>query len=654
MSISFSQTECAESLDQLDSVAAVETETADALAFISDFRRKTGRPLRILHIGNIANNAYNNSCIQRKFGIEADVLCYNYYHIMGCPEWEDGAIEDGVSALGQDPFRPNWWATSLRGWRRQRWFVQGPYTRCIEYLRAKNAGWRAFAYLKWLELELTALQVAQSADILSCISKIVPGRLRFLLWLRTLVPSSDVRRPFDLYALWLGTAVANGVLGRRSEESRIERTWLDRVSAWVWLKMTRRGPRATGEDENALAQAREDVLRLRFDGIGSLAAICVNTLSWVVGFAMRRPFAVGERLLWKMVPLSRTGFVAHTILDADAQAREIQSLLDEMRKDPRDLDGQSLIDREQYILNQPRPFRDILLHYDIIQGYATDGIIPLINGVKNYACYEHGTLREIPFENNLIGLICRFSYQRAPAVFVTNSDVLPSVERLGLRKDRVCCLPHAFDDHKLLAFRKAHPELAPPKSGPVLFFSPTRHHWRLGNSSWQKGNDVAIRAAAEVARETRNFRLIFVEWGQEVVDSKNLIEELALSDLVEWIPTMPKRELWQRYCESHAVIDQFVVPALGGVGFEAMALGVRLISAINRDQTASFFGKEPPCLAAGSVAECAARMREVLADPLDHQGRGAKASRWMSTYHSAERIVALQCKSYRNLLVDQL
>jgi hypothetical protein len=66
-----------------------------------------------------------------------------------------------------------------------------------------------------------------------------------------------------------------------------------------------------------------------------------------------------------------------------------------------------------------------------------------------------------------------------------------------------------------------------------------------------------------------------------------------------------------------------------------------------------FFGQEPPLLAAGNVAECAARMREVIQDPLDTQGRGRAATQWMSTFHSAERIVALQCKAYSNLLVGQ-
>lgn len=298
-----------------------------------------------------------------------------------------------------------------------------------------------------------------------------------------------------------------------------------------------------------------------------------------------------------------------------------------------------------------RSFADNLRHYDIIQGYAIDGVIPLMNGVKNFCCYEHGTLREIPFENNLTGLMCRFSFTRSPVSFVTNSDVLPSIERLGLKKHKVCYLPHAFDDRKLRSFLAANPAPAPGR--PVVFFSPTRHHWKSGNTSWQKGNDTFIRAAAKVAEGTRDFRLVLVEWGQEVDDSRRLIDKLGLSQLVQWVPPMSKRDLWRAYCHSHAVVDQFVVPALGGVGFESMVLGRRLITAIDVAQTSEFFGEPPPCLHANTVDACAARMREVIQDPDDTRGMGARAQQWMGEYHSAERIVALQAGAYNTLLNGQ-
>lgn len=636
MSIPYVEAGLERQVEQSDSTRAIEAENAHALRLIDDFQRTMGRPLRVLHIGNIANNAYNNARIQRKLGIQADVLCYNYYHIMGCPEWEDGALQEGSSALGQDHFRPDWWATSLKGWKRPRWFVQGPSALSIEYLRARNARWRTTAYLKWLELELAALQDARSGENAGFPAKDVPGRLSFLL------------RPVSLYRIWLGTFVANGVLGRDCKAGRFK-AWLDRISAAAWLVIARRGPEADVEARAALSTLREDVRRLRARGIQEASSSLARSL--VHRFLAL--LALMEQATLTRIPVSKPGCVARSMSEPVTRAKEIETLLDEIRKDPAELDGQSLRYREEYVTQHPKPFEAVLPHYDIIQGYAIDGLIPMINGVKNFCCYEHGTLREIPFENNLTGLICRFSFQRAPAVFVTNSDVLPSVERLGLKKDRVVYLPHAFDNHKLRAFRDAHPELSLPAGGPVIFFSPSRHHWKRGNSSWLKGNDVIIRAAAEVARETKNFKLVFVEWGQEVADSKDLIRDLGLSELVEWIPTMSKRELWQRYCVSHAVLDQFVVPALGGVGFETMALGVRLISAIDKQQTALFFGQEPPLLAAGNVAECAARMREVIQDPLDTQGRGQAASQWMSTFHSAERIVALQCKAYSNLLAGQ-
>ncbi|MDI2055117.1 hypothetical protein, partial [Bradyrhizobium sp. Mp19] len=118
------------------------------LAFLREFQRAHNRPLRVLHIGNIANNAYNNALIQRRFGIEADVICYNYYHVMGCPEWEAASFDGNV-----DNMFPDWWATELGGWRRPDWFVQGPVLDCLSYLRAKNAGDSGAAAFFWTLLQ---------------------------------------------------------------------------------------------------------------------------------------------------------------------------------------------------------------------------------------------------------------------------------------------------------------------------------------------------------------------------------------------------------------------------------------------------------------------------------------------------------------------
>lgn len=50
--------------------------------WLEAFRARHGRAPRILHIGNIANNAYNNAKILNEVGLDCDVICYDYYHIM--------------------------------------------------------------------------------------------------------------------------------------------------------------------------------------------------------------------------------------------------------------------------------------------------------------------------------------------------------------------------------------------------------------------------------------------------------------------------------------------------------------------------------------------------------------------------------------------
>ena len=71
-----------------------ERSNAQVDPTVAEINRIMGRKLRVLHIGNIANNAYNNARIQRQYGIDADVLCHDYYHVMATPEWEDGASDD--------------------------------------------------------------------------------------------------------------------------------------------------------------------------------------------------------------------------------------------------------------------------------------------------------------------------------------------------------------------------------------------------------------------------------------------------------------------------------------------------------------------------------------------------------------------------------
>ena len=76
------------------------------------------RPLRVLHVGNVANNGYLNAKLLRRVGVEADALC-DEWHMISQPEWEDAPIDWN----GGDPEAPLMEAAAAAGWRRPEWVL---------------------------------------------------------------------------------------------------------------------------------------------------------------------------------------------------------------------------------------------------------------------------------------------------------------------------------------------------------------------------------------------------------------------------------------------------------------------------------------------------------------------------------------------------
>jgi glycosyltransferase involved in cell wall biosynthesis len=111
---------------------------AEEVTWLEEFHARHGRPLRVLHIGNVAGNAYLNAKFLRSYGVESHVLSYDYYYPIGTPEWEDGVT-------------------------RPRWFVQGPIVPSARYLHALLDGRRFGAWLAWWRLRDAALVAAVGA-----------------------------------------------------------------------------------------------------------------------------------------------------------------------------------------------------------------------------------------------------------------------------------------------------------------------------------------------------------------------------------------------------------------------------------------------------------------------------------------------------------
>lgn len=505
----------------------------DARDWLADFRQKKGRPLRVLHIGNIANNAYNNAKIQRERGIDAYVAALDYYHVMATPEWEDADFVDAIA----DPYFPDWWNVNLRGFRRPKWFVAGPIDLSIRYLSAVVRG-RAVAPIFWRALEFERRFASQPSSTKRIIRRII----------REVLPTIP-----------------------------LSQLWRERISRIL---------RAEGRPEDAIRKSR---------------------------------------------------------------ALPIMSKLEADQVHGLPPGTENFIDNQMEVWTDHR-LGGILREFDIVQCYATYTAIPFLINFDPYIAYEHGTLRQIPFENDPEGRLCAASYRAAARVCVTNIDNVPAAKRLGIANDKIVRLPHAFDDKKLLRFAEVNRSIAASPHSEPVFFTPSRQDWIARDPGTSKNNDFILHALKILKDEGRKLRLSAVAWGNDLDASKRLAASLGVDQMVEWVPMMNKKDLWKRYLRSNAVLDQFLAPALGGASFEAMILGRRLISRLDAVQCADFFGEAPPILLASNAEEIATAMRRVLDDPNDTAEDGKIAQAWMQKYHSADRITALQVEAYRHLV----
>lgn len=301
-------------------------------------------------------------------------------------------------------------------------------------------------------------------------------------------------------------------------------------------------------------------------------------------------------------------------------------------------------------LDQRATYEAALAGFDIVQGFTLSAVFAALINHPRFCALELGTLRGLPFEDSDAGRLTAWLYRQAPQVLITNVDCVEAAIRLGIPAERRKAVLHAYDVDTAVQYSKTHTPVANTARTVPYFFAPARHHWKSGNLSWLKGNDVIIRAAGRLAREDKAFRLIFVEWGEEIGLSKDLIASEGIADRVSWMKPQPRLNLWPIYMGAAAVIDQFQAAAFGGVGLDAMALGRRLISRYDNEAGARFFSTPPPMLNCETDEQVAAAMDLCLFDPTDRERRGAALQTWMLSEHGRERQLRDLFEIYGKLL----
>ena len=553
-----------------------------------------GRKPRILHIGNIANNAYNNAKLLNKLGFENDVICYDYYHIMGCPEWEDAEFENTLD----DDFHPDWTKVDVNGFKRPDWFAQGPLDLCVAYLIARRTGRKRLARVLWKELAIC--------------NKTERARRGFPLDLTYLNPN-----------FWLVFV-----------NHKLIKLW--RYFAYELSRKCRAALNSKSHEHRAMGRFLASAKRLvRKTQLHILEFILFTV--WVlrlVASKIRNAFH-GKTTTRDAMAIGSDEHAKHICKEFTNAFPERDSKLE-----PHEL--------KPYFSTIPY-WVNLFSHYDLVIGYATDPILPYLVG-KPYFALEHGTLREIPFEENTRGKLTALAYNRANHVFVTNFDCLANAEILAGDKHRFINHPYDEDRNLNRNAEDLRQELQKELDAEFLVFFPTRQDWVVGTGYADKANDIFLRAFCRLRNEGKRIGMIACDWGKNVEESKTLLREYGCGDYVKWIAPMALRK-FEKVCSStDLVADQFMLGAFGGVMFKSLAAGVPVCTYLNEAMLEGLYEEMPPalnCKTEDEIHTCLA----TLMDSNEELEKIRKASRdWVEVHHSGNDLAEMQAQLFLSTL----
>lgn len=327
----------------------------------------------------------------------------------------------------------------------------------------------------------------------------------------------------------------------------------------------------------------------------------------------------------------------------DQMERTFQSLISDFSENYPDR-RQALSMQDIYeLLPRSAAHTPIFQRYHLVQAYSLDPIhVMLGNPGQPFVCFEHGTLRDFPFEDSARGRLYALSLKKAEAVIITNADCNRSAERLGLKN--YTFIPHPVDEE----IYKPEPtelrdKLVREHKCKWIFVAPARHHWKKCppglENSWFKRNDILIRALGNIFRKQPDLDalVVFFEWGQEVNFSRELIEECGFNNKVRWEPIRSKRAMKEFYNAADLVFDQFNdgIGTFGSVVPESFACAKPVIINYKKELHYWCYPELPPLLNApdeGAIEKC---VLDMIKNDSYRMELGNTCREWFMNHHSS-------------------
>lgn len=288
------------------------------------------------------------------------------------------------------------------------------------------------------------------------------------------------------------------------------------------------------------------------------------------------------------------------------------------------------------------PVRQLLSRYDLVQAYGGNAQLPFIVGRLPYVAFEHGTLRELPWEDSSRGRLTALGFRQAAVTVVTNADVIDSARRLGLPD--VVFVPHPIDETKYRPGPSSTADRLRAEGVRFVLLAPARQDWR------EKGNDILLRGAAPLLRRQPDAVLLAADWGPDVTRSKSLAHELGIAGRVRWYPPVPKLELLDLYRAADVVLDQFALGTFGATAPEALSCGKPVVMAYDSRLHEWCFPDQPPIVDAATSDQLETVLLRLADTPSERARLGECGRKWVERHHGWRLVTERQREIYERVV----
>lgn len=306
----------------------------------------------------------------------------------------------------------------------------------------------------------------------------------------------------------------------------------------------------------------------------------------------------------------------------------------------------------EFALRRFAPYAGWMSHHsrdrDVVLANALSPIYSMIAGDRPYIGIEIGILREIPFGASPLSRVLWLAFKLANHVIITNPDNRKFAEEAGIERFTFC--PHPVDDALFSPGEDSalRAELHERHGPGLLLLAPARQNWEL------KGNDKMFRAFARCVEGGMDATLLVPAWGQDIEQSKRLIESLGLGGRVHWLPPLPEQWLARYYRAVDIVLDQFNLGVFGLITPKAMSAGKPVLTSYDPAVNAWAFPEAPPLLPCSSEEEIQQALMRLAGDADLRARTGARSRDWVMAWHSRkvvgetlERTMAAAMEHYR-------